>query len=114
MVWLLELFLVGVFLSVNLSHGLPSAHIPALNAVFDFIKFGVSNEVLMAVGVQIIGNHMKAFFGSSDGQRTNTTKDISKQLSAMHDAQDPISFLLEPGAPVNLFKIEFKLYSLFS
>lgn len=68
----------------------------------------------MAVGVQIIRNHFKAFFGSSDGQRSNTTKNIGKELPTIHGAQDSISFLLKPGAPVNFFEVEFKLYSLLS
>lgn len=107
-----ELLLVGLFFLVDFAHGFSCAHVPAFDAIFYLVKLAVVDQILVAVRIEVICNNEKSFSGCSDCKWPNSTEDISQQLSTLHVAEHPISFLLQPRAPVNLFEVELKLYSL--
>lgn len=107
-----ELLLVGVFFFVDFAHSLSCTHVPAFDAIFYLVKLAVVDQILVAVRIKVVRYNEKSLSCCSNSQWPNSAEDISQKLSTLHVAEHPISFLLQPRAPVNLFEIELKLYSL--
>ena len=109
MIGLLEMGTESQLLSVELANDLTRTHVGADHFVRDMVKDSVVDQVLVAVGVEVIGNHVEAFAGGSYCQRTAAAEYVGEVLALFHHFEQAISFLLQSRAPIDLLKIELKL-----
>jgi hypothetical protein len=110
-IWQLELDREGGVLFVDLSHGLASTHVPADHPLLHLVEFGVGHQVLVTVGVEVVGDHEEVLLGCPHCEGTHSAEDISQQLPRPHDFQQAIPLLLQSGAPVYFFEVDLELYS---
>ena len=98
------------FLSVELLHRLPGAHVPAEHPRIHLVYEAVFFQVLVTVGVQVVGNHKQVLLGGPNCQRAYSTEQVDQDLPGAHQLEESVPLLLEAGAPVDLLKVDPELY----
>ena len=98
---------------VDLSHCLPSAHVPADYFVLYLVNFSVELQIFIAVRVEIVGDDVQILFCCTNCHRTNSAEQVQQHFTRTHQLEQSVPLLLQSRTPVYFLEINSKLNSSF-